>query len=170
MRKLLIALFLFVSTLPSFAYKTEEMYIMRLLESGKLYFISENIFESVNSNLKLPFDITHLSTTDSVSIKMSVYNESLTSVDSVAILCGEHMYTCQNPAAIYKEKEKKLWVHRYDCKAPYTFVKQSLTGEFAPKIVIYTTDKTVTYTLSSNKWKKLSPHLREIFMIIDSSK
>lgn len=170
MRKLLIGICIFVNILPTLAYKTEDMYIMRLLESGKLYFISENIFESIDSNLKLPFDITHLSTTDSVSIKMSVYNEVLTSVDSMAIVWDDHRFVCQQPAAIYKEKEKKLWVHRYDCKAPYSDIKQSLTSESAPKFIIYTTDKASTYTLSTNKWKKLSPHIREIFMTIDSSK
>lgn len=169
MRKLVIGLLLAIVALPCSAYKTEEMYIMRLLETGKLYFISENLFESAETKRSLPFDITYFTATDSVSIKMSVYDDILTTIDSVAMVWEDQRVVSTQPKAIYKEKEKKLWVHRCDCSFSYQTTKQAITNETAPSFVIYTPDSAVVYTLPAKKWEKLVPHLREIFMIIDSS-
>lgn len=169
MRKIVIGLLLALITLPCMAYKTEDMYIMRLLEDGKLYFISENIFESNDVTHTLPFDITYFTASDSVSIKMSVYDDVLSIIDSVALLWDDQRVVNTQPISIYKEKEKKRWVHRCDCAFSYQVTKQAITNKTAPSFVIYTSNGAITYTLATKKWEKLVPHLREIFMIIDSS-
>ena len=79
---------------------------MRHTSKGQLFFISENIFHSTNRTFNLPFDITYLNSSDSVSIKMTVYNDQLTRVDSVALVTTDDRYVCPNVHSIYNEKEK----------------------------------------------------------------
>ena len=156
--------------LPVLAEKTEDMYIMRHTSQGQLFFISENTFPSTNRKFELPFDITYLNTTDTVSIKMTVYSESLTHVDSVALVTMEDRYVCPMVHSIYKEKENKYWIHRSDCAFSYEATKKSMVQPISPEMVIYTAAGTQTYAMPQKQWQKLQPHLVEIFMLIDASK
>lgn len=146
------------------------MYVMRLTTEGQLFFIRPNTFFSDHKKTEFSFDITHLNTTDTASIKMTVYESSLVNVDSVAILCDGQRYICNTPMSIYKEKEKKHWVHRCDCIFPFKEVKLAMIADQAPTFVIYTNKSTLFYTLPQNNWKKLQPHFCDIFMIIDESR
>jgi hypothetical protein len=170
MRHFVLGIILCMLTTPLMAEKTEDMFVMRHSPEGNLFFIRPNTFYSTNNETELNFDITHLNTTDAASIKMTVYEKTLVNVDSVAILCETKRYVCNNVASIYKEKENKLWIHRCDCVFPFSAVKHAMIGEKAPIIVIYTNKSTLSYTLTTPKWAKLCPHMRDIFMIIDSTK
>lgn len=170
MKKLILGLLLSMYCVASFAEKTEDMYIMRHLTSGQLYFISEIIFPSTDSKLVLPFDITYFNTSDSASIKMTIYENTLTDVDSVALLLEDARYVCPTVHSIYKEKEKKLWVHRSDCAFSYHATKLAMIQPTPPQIIVYTAAGEHTYAMTSKNWQKLQPHLQEIFMIIDASR
>ena len=170
MKRLIFGLFLLSIFIPSFAEKTEDMYVMRLTTQGQLFFISENIFPSTDRTFNLPFDITYLNTTDSVSIKMTVSSHSLTQVDSVSLVLQDEEHMCPMVNSIYNEKEKKHWIHRCDCAFTYEAVKNSMTQSAPPQIVVYTAAGTHTYAMSQKQWQKLQPHLVEIFMLIDASK
>ena len=146
------------------------MYIMRLTTQGQLFFISENIFPSTNRTFDLPFDITYLNTTDSVSVKMTVSSQTLTHVDSVALVLTEDRYVCSQANSIYKEKEKKHWVHRCDCAFSYEVIKKTMIQPTSPEIVVYTVNGVQTYAMPQKQWQKLHTHLVEIFMLIDASK
>ena len=156
--------------LPSFAEKTEDMYIMRHTTQGQLFFISENIFPSTNSKFSLSFDVTYLNSSDSVSIKMTVPCHVLTTVDSVALVLEDDRFVCPLVKTIYMEKEKKHWVHRSDCVFAYEQTKKCLIQKTPPQIVVYTADGVQTYAMPEKKWQALHQHLVEIFMLIDASK
>ena len=157
--------------LPSFAEKTEDMYIMRHTTQGQLFFISENIFPSTNSKFSLSFDVTYLNSSDSVSIKMTVPCHVLTTVDSVALVLEDDRFVCPLVKTIYREKEKKHWIHRCDCAFTYEAAKNTFTQPAtSPQLVVYTAAGTQTYAMPPKKWQALHQHLLEIFMIIDASK
>jgi hypothetical protein len=170
MKKIIFAILFLSLHVASFAIKTEDMYIMRHTTKGQLFFISENIFPSTDRTFELPFDITYLNSTDSVSIKMTVPSNTLTHVDSVALVQSGSRYVCPMAHSIYKEKDKKHWVHRCDCAFSYTATKMCLIHPTPPQIVVYTTTGTHTYAMPQQQWQKLVPHLQEIFMLIDASK
>ena len=157
--------------LPSFAEKTEDMYIMRHTTQGQLFFISENIFPSTNSKFSLSFDVTYLNSSDSVSIKMTVPCHVLTTVDSAALVLEDDRFVCPLVKTIYREKEKKHWIHRCDCAFTYEAAKNTFTQPaMSPQVVVYTAAGTQTYAMPAKKWQALHQHLLEIFMIIDASK
>lgn len=170
MKHFLLGLFFCIMTTPLFAEKIEDMYVMRHSPEGQLFFIRPNTFFSADHKTEFSFDITHLNTTDTASIKMTVYESTLVNVDSVAILCDGQRYICNTPMSIYKEKEKKHWVHRCDCLFPYKEVKLAMIADEAPTFVIYTNKSTLSYTATANNWKKLHPNFCDIFMIIDESR
>ena len=87
MKHFLLGLFFCIMTTPLFAEKIEDMYVMRHTQEGQLFFIRPNTFFSADHKTEFSFDITHLNTTDTASIKMTVYESTLVNVDSVAILC-----------------------------------------------------------------------------------
>ena len=89
------------------AEKTEDMFVMRHSPEGNLFFIRPNTFYSTNNKTELNFDITHLNTTDTASIKMTVYETILVNVDSVALICEAKRYVCDTVVSIYKEKENR---------------------------------------------------------------
>lgn len=165
-----MALFLLCLSVSSFAEKTEDMYVMRHTTQGELFFISENIFPSTDSNFKLPFDITYLNISDSVSIKITAPSSSLTNVDSVALILEDERYVCRVVKSIYKEKEKKHWIHRCDCAFDYDEIKKSFTHSISPQIAVYTSAGVQTYAMPKKRWQALQSHLVEIFMLIDASK
>ena len=146
------------------------MYIMRHTTQGHLFFISEIIFPSTDSKFSLPFDITYLNTSDSVSIKLTASSHALTTVDSVALVLEDSRYVCPVVKSIYKEKEKKHWIHRCDCAFTYEATKKCFVQPAAPQIVVYTTVGQQIFTMPEKKWQALHQHLVEIFMLIDASK
>ena len=170
MKKIIIALFLIGVCIPSFAEKTEDMYIMRHTTKGQLFFITEKIFPSKDRTFNLPFDITYMNSTDSVSIKMTVTGNTLTNVDSVALLTDNNRFICPVVKSIYKEKEKKHWTHRCDCKFSYEATKKCFVNVSSPKIIVYTAHGEHSYEMPEKKWQILRKHLVEIFMLIDASK
>ena len=143
---------------------------MRLTTQGQLFFIAENIFTSTDRKFELPFDITYLNTTDSVSIKMTVPSPTLTRVDSVALIVDDEVYMCPMVNSIYKEKNKKQWIHRCDCTFSYEAVRNAMVQPTSPKFVVYTAAGEQSYLMPQAQWQKLQPHLVEIFMLIDASK
>ena len=171
MKKLFLAFALLAISLSIFAEKTEDMYVMRHTTQGQLFFISENIFPSTDSKFTLPIDITYMNISDSLSIKMTVSSHTLTNVDSVALVSENNRYVCPMVKSIYKEKEKKHWIHRCDCAFTYEAAKNTFTQPAtSPQIVVYTAAGTQTYAMPPKKWQALHQHLLEIFMIIDASK
>jgi hypothetical protein len=170
MKKLIVALALLSISISTFAEKTEDMYIMRHTTQGHLFFISEIIFPSTDSKFSLPFDITYLNTADSLSIKMTVPHHTLTNVDSVALVLQDDRYVCPMVNSIYKEKEKKHWIHRCDCAFTYEATKKCFVQPAAPQIVVYTPVGQQIFTMPEKKWQALHQHLVEIFMLIDASK
>lgn len=170
MKKIFFTLSLLYLSISVLAEKTEDMYVMRLTTQGQLFFICKNIFPSIDRKSSLPFDITYLNSTDSVSVKMTVPSHTLTHVDSVALLTEGERYLCPVAYSIYKEKEKKHWIHRCDCVFGYPAIKKCMVHPSSPQFVVYTADGEQTYVMPQNQWQKLQPHLVEIFMLIDASK
>ena len=159
MKHFLLGILFCALATPLLAEKTEDMYVMRHSPEGQLFFIRPNTFYSTDNKSELLFDITHLNTTDTASIKMTVYETTLVNVDSVALLCEGQRYICNTVESIYKEKEKKHWIHRCDCVFPLKAVKLAMIADQAPTFVVYTNKSTLSYTLVANKWTKLQPHL-----------
>ena len=170
MKRILIGIFCILSFTSVFAQKTEDMYVMRHSSDGLLYFIRPNLFYSSDSKTELSYDITHLNTTDTASVKMTIYETALIHVDSVAIVSNGARFLCDDVVSIYKEKNRKLWEHRYECPFPYEAVKSAMTAEQAPTVIVYTNKSTSSYTMAAKKWAKLSSCFSEIFMLIDESK
>ena len=170
MKKIFFTLLMVCLHISVFAEKTEDMYIMRLTTQGQLFFICENIFPSSDRKSELPFDITYLNSTDSVSVKMTVPCHTLTHVDSVALVTAEERYLCPMVNSIYKEKNKKQWIHRCDCAFSYEAVRNAMVQPTSPKFVVYTAAGEQSYLMPQGQWQKLQPHLVEIFMLIDASK
>ena len=146
------------------------MYVMRYGPDGLLYFIRPNQFYSSDSKTELSYDITHLNTTDTASVKMTIYETTLVRIDSVAIVSNGARYLCDDVVSIYKEKNNKRWEHRCDCPFPYQVVKSAMTAEQSPTVIVYTNKSTLSYTMAANKWERLLPHFSDIFMLIDESK
>lgn len=170
MKRILVGIFCILSAISVFAQKTEDMYVMRHSSDGQLYFIRPTLFSSADGKAELSCDITHTNTTDTASVKMTVYETTLVRVDSVALVSNGKRFLCDDVASIYKEKDKKLWAHRYDCSFPYQAVKLAMTADQAPIVIVYTNKSTLSYTMEANKWKKLRLRFSDIFILIDESK
>ena len=170
MKRILVGIFLILSITSVFAQKTEDMYVMRHSSDGQLYFIRPIMFSSADSKAELSCDITHLNTKDTASVKMTIYETTLVRIDSVALVSNGARFLCDDVVSIYKEKDKKLWVHRCDCPFPYPVVKLAMIADQAPTIMVYTNKSTLSYTMADNKWAKLRLRFSDVFLLIDESK
>lgn len=170
MKRILVGIFLILSVTSVFAQKTEDMYVMRHSSDGQLYFIRPIMFSSADSKAELSCDITHLNTKDTASVKMTIYETTLVRIDSVALVSNGARFLCDDVVSIYKEKDKKLWVHRCDCPFPYPVVKLAMIADQAPTIMVYTNKSTLSYTMADNKWAKLRLRFSDVFLLIDESK
>ena len=170
MKRILVGIFLILSVTSVFAQKTEDMYVMRHSSDGQLYFIRPIMFSSADSKAELSCDITHLNTKDTASVKMTIYETTLVRIDSVALVSNGARFLCDDVVSIYKEKDKKLWVHRCDCPFPYPVVKLAMIADQAPTIMVYTNKSPLSYTMADNKWAKLRLRFSDVFLLIDESK
>ena len=100
MKRILVGIFCILSVTSVFAQKTEDMYVMRHSSEGDLYFIRPIQFSSADSKAELSYDITHLSTKDTASVKMTIYETTLVSIDSVALVSNGARFLCDDVVSI----------------------------------------------------------------------
>lgn len=169
MKHILFCLFSWVSIVFVQAAKLSDMYFVKNLPDGKLYFVFENKLQCIENSDYIKYDLTYCDSNDSVSIKMSIYQKNFSTIDSLAFNNGYERYVTI-PSLFYHEQFHKKWLGRYDNIVPFNFINQAFNSTNPLTISIYSQGKVTMFSMHKSKWKNFSPKMQDIFEMIQINK
>lgn len=170
MRKLFLLFFFFVSAFAIFAAKLENRYIMKSHKDGQLYFILPYDIPAEEKNIKnLSADITYLTSSDSVTMNISVWNENELNTDSI-VLVGEEYISITDFKTFFIEKDGKLWLHRYSFRISLEDLVALYSNQLSFALDVHSEKQTIRYLYPIKKWKSEQEWMSQILYIIKRNK
>ena len=165
-RALLLSLILWISTI-AFAVKLEDRYVMKSFDGGHIYFILPyNIAAETAKTKDLSVDVTYLTTSDSVTINLSVWSEYELNTDSIAFIEDETQIYRSDFRTFFIERDGKHWHHRYSMYAPLERFNRLYKNPNPFTLCIYAPENTLRYTNSVKMWKSEQEWMNQILHII----
>ena len=153
-----------------YATKLDERYVMKTFDSGLIYFILPFEIPSNAAKTKaLSADITYLTTSDSVTMKISVWSAKELSTDSI-ILEGDEKLVFKDFETFFIEPDGKLWHHRFSFRFPMTELKKIYLGTLPLSLNIYSKDHEEHYGWSIKAWKKEQEWMNKVLHIIERNR
>lgn len=151
----------------SYAQKLSKHYISSLQQNGTLYFIYEqNDFKSKSSDFK--YDLTILSTGDSVTMNFSILEKDNVEIDSIQLV-KESLQLTSGTERIFIEPKKNLWHGRFTTKFLFTDI-QKFYSEGVPKIILYAKKGNMEFTIKKSAWEDQYELMNRIFQVIKYNK
>jgi hypothetical protein len=160
---LMITLLLFTS-LNTFSQNISKYYSSMMQPDGTLYFIFEH--EGFNNKVAdLKYDLTYLTSGDSITMNFSVLSKDVIEVDSIQLL--NDSTSLKIPAnRIFIQPAKNKWHSRYGTKFLFKDAVTFFSKE-NPKIILVTKNKSSELSINPGKWKKQSEIIQKIFDLIN---
>lgn len=168
-RKILLLLGLCVCAL-SYAVKIEDRYVMKTFDGGQIYFIEPFEVPGVAKQAKpMSADITYLTTSDSVTMNISVWTLQELSADSI-VLEGSERMTFTEFQTFFIEREKKWWLHRYSFRYPLSVLNNLYAQSVPFTLSVYSHGQAYEYAYTAKAWPKERDWLTQILHIIATNK
>jgi len=152
------------------AQKLSKYYTSAMQESGVLYFIEpKQEFKNNKENCKFTYDLTYLSTKDTVLLNFTYLDNTIRVIDSISIIYGDK-HISSIAEKIFIETDKKFWKHRYSSNFLFKDIFLLFQQEKSPIVVIYYQDKHTQLKIKKSKWTKQSAIISKILMLINANK
>ena len=170
MKKGILCLLSFLFSLIAYAEKLEDRYVMKTIDNGQLYFVVPYDIPSLTANTKaLSADITYLTSSDSVTMNLSVWFIDELMTDSI-VLTGATQFVIRDFKTFFIEKDRKLWIHRYSLQYPMASLAMLYADANPFTIDVCFGSQRITYGYSSKQWKKEQEWMNQIIHIIATNK
>lgn len=162
-----IFLFLIIS-LESVGQKISKYYTTKSQSNGILYFIEpDHKFENEAYNASLTWDLTHLSTGDSIRMNFFFRGEEIMNLDCMILVPSETI-ECPDMEKLFVEDQKRKWIHRYSAVFAVDELKRFYRLD-EPQVMLYAGHLEIPFTIKENKWDKASEIMNRIFAMIDAN-
>jgi len=166
-----LPLLLFLFSLFTFtelkAQKISKYYTVSSQKDGSLYFIEpEYSFESKKENCDLIFDMTFLSTEDSLLLNFSFISPEIVEIDSVRFTSDQKNIGSE-AKKLFIEDEKKAWKHRYSSQFLFDELYDVFQSEKSPNLTVFSEGQSILLTMKQSKWKKKRDIVTKIFQMIE---
>ncbi len=170
MKKSVLCLSAILFSLMANAEKLEDRYVMKTIENGQLYFVVPYDIQSQTAKTKaLSADITYLTTSDSVTMNISVWSSNELLTDSI-VLKGTTQVVIRDFKTFFIEKDNKLWLHRYSLRYPFTSLALLYADTKPFMIDVCFGSQRITYGYSQKQWKKEQEWMNQVLHIIATNK
>jgi len=155
---------------PVKAQKLSRFYSSRFQEGGSLYFINPNKdFKNREASVSVAFDVTFLSSEDSVTFNFSVFGRQPQEVDSVFLSTSKGSFGAY-AARFFLDFAGKNWETRSSAKFSLSDFS-TFINEQNPTILLKNHPTNIILLRSSErKWRKYSAALQKILFIIESDR
>ena len=175
MKKLLLFVLLVLSVPAVCAEKLKDYYVSRQTELGLLFFIKPYEVPSQQKGVKpAQFDITMLSTGDSLNLNWSLFYPSVLNIDSITInyvTDGKNAsYSIDPIETFFIDAEKRNFHHRYGTKLPYLLLKDLCLAQTPYVFVVHTQGEAIKYGFSAKDWPKHRTRMGRLLMLIDTNR
>jgi|SRR5690625_988806 len=162
---LLLSFFISFSFLQ--AQNINKHFISAQQEEGNLYFVfAQKGFKK--KKLNLTYDLTYLSSKDSITFNFSVKHHSVLKIDSIG-LENEDLLLKEASKKLFIETKRRNWQHRYTSAFSFSDLEKFYEGSF-PQMILYTSGEEIKLDISKSKWKKQSSIIRKILQLIELNK
>lgn len=169
-RPFLFFLFLIVAAGTTNAQKLSKYYTSSMQENGVLYFIEpKQEFRNSKENSKFTYDLTYLTSNDTIFLNFSHLDNTIRVIDSISIIQGNKRIS-SDAKKIFIETHKKYWKHRYSSKFLFNDINLLFQQEKSPTVVVYYENNATQLEIRKSKWKKQSAIISKILMLIKANK
>ena len=153
-----------------YAIKTEDRYVMKTFDGGQLYFILPYDIPALTVKTKaLSADITYLTTSDSLTMNLSVWAADELTTDSIVVEGDVRIAICDF-RTFFIEPDGKQFLHRYSLRYPLNILTALYRSASPFTISVYAQGHEIRYAYSSKSWNKEQIWMNKILHIIDSNK
>ncbi|MFR9651800.1 MAG: hypothetical protein SNG35_07245 [Rikenellaceae bacterium] len=164
LRSTLLFIFLTLS-LTLFGQSVKNYYVSKIVDNGTLYHLyPQELFQSSDGD-DLAYDITYNSVNDSIALNITVVNDSVLKLKSIAIE-SENIKLKGELERLFVEPKGKQWLHRYSLNTQAEPLFSLYNLESNPQITLYTSDNEYIYSVKHSAWKKYAPIGNRIFEMI----
>lgn len=168
--RLLIAPIFLILTYNVNGQNISKHYTSSLQSNGMLYFIlPQSGFKNNKINSTFIYDITYLTTNDSLTLNFSYYDKSNRDIDSIMFMCDTSQITCSTEK-IFVETKKQKWHYRYSTQILFTDLNNFYSQTANPKIILYSEQEIVELHIKAKHWEKQSSVARKILTLIKHNK
>jgi hypothetical protein len=145
---------------------TSLYYTSSLQGNGMLYFIlPQSGFDNNKINSKFIYDITCLTTNDTVALNFSYFDKHERTIDSIVFISDNKRFS-STVKKIFIETEKNKWHYRYSTNFLFADLKTFYSQDNCPKIILITQNGSVALTIKTSIWKKQSLVTKKILTLI----
>lgn len=164
--RIIIAPIFLILTLNANGQNISKHYTSSIQSNGMLYFIlPQSGFKNNKVNSTFIYDITYLTTNDSVTLNFSYYDKSNRDIDSIMFMRDNSEIT-SNTEKIFVETKKKKWHYRYSTQILFTDLNNFYSKPDNPKIILYSGQEIVELYIKTKHWEKQSAIIRKILTLI----
>lgn len=156
--------------LPLSAQKINKDYLFYPQDKGILYFIyPQKGFRSPSeTDIKgLEYDITYLSTDDSLTLSFTYVNKEICKPEAISFISPENRLLYKGETLmLFVQPLKQNWKHRGMVKIPYAKAAQIYETESPFRLQIHTNRVDIHYQIRDGKWEKQHKMIKRILEII----
>jgi len=149
--------------------KISKYYTVSAQKSGNLYFIEpEYSFENKKEKCELVYDMTYLSTDDSLMLNFSFISPEILEIDSISFIFDQKNIGSKTQK-LFIEDKKKVWEHRYSSKFLFEDINEVFHSK-SPKLAVSSDGMMFLLNMKQKKWKKETDIVMRILKLIQVNK
>lgn len=153
------------------AQKITKYYTSSMQENGMLYYIEpKQEFKNKKEHCKFSYDLTFLSTKDTVSLNFTYSDNIIREIDSISFIQAKSKRLSSNAAKIFIETNKSQWNHRYSSKFSLNDLDLIFKQKEKVSILIFYKGNSVMLEIKKREWKKKSYIISKIIALIKANK
>ena len=169
-RPFLIFIFLIGSLGITNAQKISKYFTSSMQSNGVLYFIEpKQEFKNDKGDCNLSYDLTCLTTNDTVTLNFTYSDKKLREIDSIGFILDNRRISSRTKK-IFIESKKSKWKHRYSSQFLFNDLDLFFKQQSDASIFIKHTDKSILLKTIKRKWNKHSKILSKILFMIKANK
>lgn len=157
--------FLFFRPAGLKAQKLSKYYVSFKAPNGTLYFIRPQKGYKSEKGDRLKYDMTLLSSSDSLTLNFSYFDPLPLEPDSLTLTIGDR--SCVSPLSkIFVETSKKNWHYRLSARFAVKDQEEFFKQEKASAMVLSSKDRKIVLNCKSSFWRKYAPINLRIFQLV----
>lgn len=161
-----IVCFFILCSFSVLSQNVKNKYTSHRTENGSVFFIyPQKGFESKNISEKLEYDITYLSSSDSVTYNFTFVNTVASPVDSVSFKVNERTLTAA-AEMLFVSPQKNKWKHRVSVRIPQGDIKELYNQAVPYNLLLHSAKGDIQFDISQKKWDEHKSIVNKIFEII----
>lgn len=150
------------------AQKLSKYYTSKVQEKGELYFLFPHYgFCNRAADSELEYDLTYLTSQDSVTLNFSYIDEHRRSLKSMTfVYAGKKL--SNKVHRIFVDSKKKKWHYRYSTRFSYADLDQLFSQKNIPSIILGDSKSgDIKLQIKKGKWEKQALIAAKIFELIN---